>query len=112
MKKFIALLIKKKGKTATNEWGNDGSDIIRALYSVYKKYYDSFSYLLVNFFKERYIIRHLLLYAVINGIDIYLSISGVSTSNISHHQCKNNGLNFFKKYHVSAHNPFTKIIKS
>ena len=42
MKKFIALLIKKKGKAATSEWENDGSDIIRALYSVYKKYYDSF----------------------------------------------------------------------
>ena len=83
------------------------------LYIVYiKNITILFSYLLVNLFKERYIIHYLLLYAVINGIDIYLSISGVSTSNISHHQCKNDGLNFLKKYHVSAHSPFTKIIKS
>ena len=33
---------KKKGKTATNEWENDGSDIIGVLYIVYKKYCNSF----------------------------------------------------------------------
>ena len=35
MKKFVALLIKKK--TAKNEWENDDSDFLQALYSVYKK---------------------------------------------------------------------------
>ena len=34
MKKFVALLTKEKGKTAMNEWENDDSDILQALYSV------------------------------------------------------------------------------
>ena len=29
--------ITNKGKTAKNEWGNDDSDLLRALYIVYKK---------------------------------------------------------------------------
>ena len=33
MKKFVALLTKEKGKTAINEWENDDSDKLRALYS-------------------------------------------------------------------------------
>ena len=37
MKKFAALLTKEKGKLAMNEWENDDSDILRALYSVYKQ---------------------------------------------------------------------------
>ena len=36
MKKFIALLTKEKGKTATNEWKNDGTGILR-VYAVYMK---------------------------------------------------------------------------
>ena len=34
MKKFVALLTKEKGKTPMNEWENDDSDILQALYSV------------------------------------------------------------------------------
>ena len=37
MKTFIALLTKEKGKMAINKWENDDSDILQALYSVYKK---------------------------------------------------------------------------
>ena len=37
MKKFVAILTKEKGKTAINEWENNDSDIIRVLYSGYKK---------------------------------------------------------------------------
>ena len=37
MKKFVALQTKEKGKTAMNEWENNDSDILRALYSVYKR---------------------------------------------------------------------------
>ena len=37
MRKLAALLTKKKGKVALNEWENDGSDIFRALYDVYEK---------------------------------------------------------------------------
>ena len=56
MKKFVALLTKEKGETATNEWENDDSDILRALYSVYKKVRAIiFPYLLFNLFKQRYI---------------------------------------------------------
>ena len=50
MKKFVALLTKKKGKTARNEWENDDSDILQALYSGHIL----FSYSLVNLFKQRY----------------------------------------------------------
>ena len=57
MKKFVALLTKEKEKLAMNEWENDGSDIIWALYSVYKEIRTIFSsYLLAILFKERYII--------------------------------------------------------
>ena len=56
MKKFVALLTKEKGKVAMNEWENDGSDILRVLYSVYEKITTILSpYLLVNLFKQRYI---------------------------------------------------------
>ena len=56
MKKFVVLLTKEKGETATNEWENDDSDILRALYSVYKKVRAIiFPYLLFNLFKQRYI---------------------------------------------------------
>ena len=37
MKKFVALLTKEKGKMAINEWENDDSDILWALYSADKK---------------------------------------------------------------------------
>ena len=45
MKKFVAFLRKKekKEKTAINECENDDSDILLALYSVYKKQGNSFS---------------------------------------------------------------------
>ena len=56
MKKFVALLTEKKGKTAMNEWENDDSDKRQALYSGYKKIKAIyFPYLLVNLFKQRYI---------------------------------------------------------
>ena len=39
-----------------NEWENDGSDILQALYSVYEKIRTAlFLYLLVSLFKQRYI---------------------------------------------------------
>ena len=54
MKKFVALLTKEKGKTALNEWENDDSDILQALYSGYKKIRTPlFPYLLVNLFKQK-----------------------------------------------------------
>ena len=46
MKKFVALLAKEKGKTAMNEWENDDSDILWALYSVYKNKDNYFSILI------------------------------------------------------------------
>ena len=56
MKKFVALLTKEKGKMAINEWENDDSDILWALYSAYKKIRKIiFPYLLVNLFKQRHI---------------------------------------------------------
>ena len=56
MKKFVVLLTKEEGETATNEWENDDSDILRALYSVYKKVRAIiFPYLLFNLFRQRYI---------------------------------------------------------
>ena len=39
MKKFIALLPKEKGKMVINELENDDSDILLALYSIYKKFW-------------------------------------------------------------------------
>ena len=56
MKNFFALLTKEKGKAATNEWENDDPDILRALYSVYKKIRTILLlYITVNWFKQRYI---------------------------------------------------------
>ena len=56
MKTFVALLTKEKGKTARNEWRNDDSNILRALYSVHNKIRTIvFPHLLVNMFKQRYI---------------------------------------------------------
>ena len=53
MKIFVTLLTKEKGKTAANEWQNDNSDIIWALYNVYKKIKTViFPHLLVNLFKH------------------------------------------------------------
>ena len=44
------------GKAAKNEWENDDSDFLQALYSIYKKIRKNlFPYLLINLFKERYI---------------------------------------------------------
>ena len=61
------------GKTATNKWVNDDSDILRALYIVYKKIMTIlFPYLLVNLFKQRYINHHQPQHLVINGVNIYL----------------------------------------
>ena len=37
MKNFVALLTNKKGKPSTNEWENDDSDILQALYTMYIK---------------------------------------------------------------------------
>ena len=37
MKKFVTIPKKKKGKTAINKWESDDSDVLLALYSVYKK---------------------------------------------------------------------------
>ena len=34
---ILAMLTKKKGKTSMHEWENDDSDILWALYRVYKK---------------------------------------------------------------------------
>ena len=54
MKKFVGLLTNEKGKTAMNEWENDGSNKLGALYSGYKKIRTIlFPYLLVNVFKQR-----------------------------------------------------------
>ena len=56
MQKFVALLTKEKGKMATNEWEIVGSDILRALYRVYKKIRTIlFSYSLIKLFRQRYI---------------------------------------------------------
>ena len=56
MQKFVALLTKEKGKIATNEWEIVGSDILRALYRVYKKIRTIlFSYSLIKLFRQRYI---------------------------------------------------------
>ena len=56
MQKFVALITKEKGKTATNEWEIVGSDILRALYRVYKKIRTIlFSYSLIKLFRQRYI---------------------------------------------------------
>ena len=45
-----------EGKTAKNEWENDDSDFLPALYSVYKKLGQFFFHtLLANFFKQIYI---------------------------------------------------------
>ena len=45
-----------KGKIMKNEWENNDSDFLRALYSVYKKIRTIlFPYLLVNLLKQRYI---------------------------------------------------------
>ena len=52
MKKFVALVIKEKRKTAMNEWENDDPDTLQALYSGYKILFWN---LLVNLFKQRYI---------------------------------------------------------
>ena len=55
MKKFVALLTKEKGKTAINERENNDSDIIRVLYSGYKKNRTIlFPYLPVNLFRQIY----------------------------------------------------------
>ena len=37
MKKFVALVTKEKGKVAMNEWENDCSGMLQALYCEYKK---------------------------------------------------------------------------
>ena len=48
--------ITKKGKILKNEWENDGSDFLRAVYSSYNKIRTIlFPYLLVKLFKQRYI---------------------------------------------------------
>ena len=47
--------ITSESKTAKNEWENDDSDFLRALYRLYKKIRIFFSYLLVNLFKQKYI---------------------------------------------------------
>ena len=39
MKKFVALVTKEKGKTAINEWENNDSDKLRALYSIFFQNY-------------------------------------------------------------------------
>ena len=45
MKKFVVLLTMEKVKATMNEWENDGSDILQALYNVYEKQDNSFSIL-------------------------------------------------------------------
>ena len=35
--KFVKKRTNNKGKTAKNEWKNDGSDFLQALYSLHKK---------------------------------------------------------------------------
>ena len=55
MKKFVALVTKEKGKVAMNEWENDCSGMLQALYCEYKKIRTIlFPYLLINLFKQRY----------------------------------------------------------
>ena len=39
MKKFVALVTKEKGKTAINEWENNDSNKLRALYSIFFQNY-------------------------------------------------------------------------
>ena len=46
--------ITNKGKMAKNERENDDSDFFWALYSVYKKWDNSF-FIFLNLFKQRYI---------------------------------------------------------
>ena len=48
--------ITNEGKTAKNEWENDDSDFLPALYIVYKKLGQFFFHTsLANLFKQRYI---------------------------------------------------------
>ena len=55
MKKFVALVTKEKGKVAMNEWENDFSGMLQALYCEYKKIRTIlFPCLLINLFKQRY----------------------------------------------------------
>ena len=54
IKKFIALLTKRKEKSAMNKWENDASDILLALYSECKKVGATLiPYLFVNFWKQK-----------------------------------------------------------
>ena len=53
IKKFVTLITNEKGKTAMNERENNDSEILWALFGVYKKFRTSFLYLLVNLFKQR-----------------------------------------------------------
>ena len=46
--------VTNKREAAKNEWENDDSDFLRALFSVYKKL-GQFFFILVNFSKQRYI---------------------------------------------------------
>ena len=56
IKKFIALLMKKKEKTIKNEWESDDSNFLVALYSVHKQLGQFFFHTLpANLFKQRYI---------------------------------------------------------
>ena len=67
MKKFVALLTKEKGKTAINEWENNDSDIIRVLYSGYKK--------IGQFFFHTYLLSYLDKYTpnLLKAINIWTS---------------------------------------
>ena len=44
--------ITNKGKTARNEWENDDSDFLRALYSVYEKIGTIFTYSLLAIYRS------------------------------------------------------------
>ena len=55
MKKFVALLTEEKRKIAMKERENDNCNILRAVYSVYKKIWTILFPILVKLFKERYI---------------------------------------------------------
>ena len=59
MKKFVVLLTKEKGKMAMNYSENDDSDILQALYIVYKKLGQFFYHTCVNMFKDTSVLLYL-----------------------------------------------------
>ena len=82
MKKFVALLVKKK-RLRMN--GKLMTDFLQVLFSIYKKIRICFPYSLINLLKERYI-------SSVKSCK-YLD----KLTSCQHVKYKNNGLNFFLK---------------